>query len=190
MLLATNVKNHQKLKRKKNNGDIKSILKPITQSSIINGEMETVKDPNKFDIESVTIGHPKTVTKLSKPIKQPKIITQQPNKIKLYTESKLDLIKRHFLSKKCSQRYEIETVNFKNYDEQLNLTRSSIKNKLFEISKKLKELKFQQNLQIELTKNDEVFKDKIFADPEFDSEKLEFNDVNIDIQHNQISQRV
>ena len=55
--------------------------------------------------------HPKTVTKLSKPIKQPKIISQQLNKRKSHTESKtadhmlhLDLIKRHILPKKCSQR--------------------------------------------------------------------------------------
>ena len=54
-------------------------------------------------MESVSIEHPKTVTKLSKPIKQPKIITQQPNKIKVYTEWKaadcalqLNLIKINF----------------------------------------------------------------------------------------------
>ena len=57
-------------------------------------------------MESVSIEHPNTVTKLSRPIKQPKIITQQPNKIKVYTESKaadcalqLDLIKINFLLK-------------------------------------------------------------------------------------------
>ena len=48
------------------------------------------------------IKHPKTVTKLSKPIKQPIIITQQPNKIKVYTESKAAdrmLQLRHILTK-------------------------------------------------------------------------------------------
>ena len=37
-----------------------------------------------FDIEYITIEHPKIVIKISKP----KIITQKPNKIKTYTESK------------------------------------------------------------------------------------------------------
>ena len=80
------------------------------------------------------------------------------------------------------------------YDEQLNQTSSSIKNKLFEITKKSKEFKFQQNLRIKFNKNQEAFKSKIFADPWLDSEKLEFNDTNInellDIQHNQLSLRV
>lgn len=51
------------------------------------------------------------------------------------------------------------------YDGQLSLTRSYIKNKLFEINKELKEYEFQQNLQIEFTKNDEVFINQIFSDP-------------------------
>ena len=42
-------------------------------------------------------------------------------------------------------------------DQQLNLARSSIKNKLFEKTKKFKELKFQQNLLVEFTKNDNVY---------------------------------
>ena len=54
------------------------------------------------------------------------------------------------LPKKCSQRYEIKIVSSKKCDEQLNLARP-IKNKFFEITKKYKEFKFQQNLQIELT---------------------------------------
>ena len=59
-----------------------------------------------FDIESVTIECQKNVTKLSKPIIQSKIITQQTNKIKVYTKPKapdrtlqLDLTKRHILPK-------------------------------------------------------------------------------------------
>ena len=53
-----------------------------------------------FDKESVTIEHRKTATKLSKP----KIINQQPNKIKTYIESKAadctlqsDIIKKRIL---------------------------------------------------------------------------------------------
>ena len=54
-----------------------------------------------FDLKIVTIEHPKPVIILSKLIKQPKSITQQPNKIKVHTELKaadrmlhLDRIKR------------------------------------------------------------------------------------------------
>ena len=56
-------------------------------------------------------------------------------------------MKRNILPKKCSQLHEIKIVNSKNYDEELNLTRSSIKNKLFEITKEIKEFKFQENLR-------------------------------------------
>ena len=51
-------------------------------------------------------------------------------------------------------------LNSKKYYEQLNLTRSSIKNKLFEINKECKEFKFQQSLQIELTKKMNLLKTK------------------------------
>ena len=47
----------------------------------------------------------------------------------------IDIIKNHTLAKKCSQHYEIKILNSKKYDEQVNLTRSSIKNKLFKIKK-------------------------------------------------------
>ena len=60
--------------------------------------------------------------------------------------------------------------------------------------KLLKGFKFQQNLQMEFTKNDKVLKHKIFIDPWFDSEKIEYNYINIDelsdINHNQLSSRV
>ena len=46
----------------------------------------------------------------------------------------------------------------KMYDDQLNLTRSSIKNILFEITKEFKKCKIQTNLPF--MKNDEVFKNK------------------------------
>ena len=70
-------------------------------------EIEIVEKPNVFDIESITIEHRKTATKLWKPIKQPKIITQQSSKIKVFINSKaadptlqLNVIKRHILIKK------------------------------------------------------------------------------------------
>ena len=47
---------------------------------------------------------------------------------------------------------------------------------------------------MEFTKNDKVFKNKIFTDPWFNSEQIEFNYVSIDelpdIQPNQLSKRV
>lgn len=49
-----------------------NILKLLTQSKIINPELELVEKPNSFNIESVTIEHPDTVTKLSNPIKRKK----------------------------------------------------------------------------------------------------------------------
>ena len=92
-------------------------------------ELEATEKPNIFDIESVTIEHWKTVTKLPKP----KIITQLPNKIKTYIESKVadctlqsDIIKTVFL---YNAYYIMKLSNSKKYDEQLNLTRSSVKKK-------------------------------------------------------------
>ena len=61
------------------------------------------------------------------------------------------LLKDIFLLKTV---HNVMKLNSKNYDEQLNLTRSSIKNKLFEITK---EFKFLQNLRMEFTKNNELF---------------------------------
>ena len=44
------------------------------------------------------------------------------------------------------------------------------------------------------TKNDERFKNKMFVESWFDSEKIEFNGINIDelldIQYNQLSSRI
>lgn len=46
-------------------------------------------------------------------------------------------------------------------------------------------------MQIEFTKNNKVFKNKIFADPWFDSDKIEFKDINIDdVLDIQLSSRV
>ena len=86
----------------------------------------------------------------------PEIITQQPKKIKNYKESKaadctlqLDTINRHILLKQRSQCNGIKILNSKKYDTSLlNLTRSSIKNKLFEISEEIREFKFQHHLPI------------------------------------------
>ena len=47
---------------------------------MITPELETVEDPNIFYIESVTIEHPETNTKLSRSIENPNIITQQQQK--------------------------------------------------------------------------------------------------------------
>ena len=47
------------------------------------------------------------------------------------------------------------------YNEQYNLTIFSVENKLLQITEKLK---FKQNLLIEFTENDKVFKNKIFAE--------------------------
>ena len=47
------------------------------------------------------------------------------------------------------------------------------------MTKEIKDLTFQQNLQIEFIKNDKAFINKIFADLWFDSGKV-FNDINVD----------
>ena len=114
---------------------------------MITQELETVQKPNIFGIELVIIEHPKTTIKLSKSKKGSKIITQQPRKIKFYTDSKaadctlqLDILR--YLRKKYSKLYEIKILSSKMYDEQLNLARSSIRNKLLGTTKELKNLKF------------------------------------------------
>ena len=76
----------------------------------------------------------KTATKLSKSIKQPEIITQQPK-----------------------------------FNKQFKLTRPCTKNNLFEITKKIKDYKF-----------DKLYKDITFVKPELDSYKEVFDDINID----------
>ena len=72
----------------------------------------------------------------------------------------------------------------------LKLTKSAVKNKLFDITTEFKEFEFKVSFQIEFIKNDEVFK----RNPWFDSEKIEFNDINIDeilnIERNQFLLRV
>ena len=65
----------------------------------------------------------------------------------------LDFNKRYILPKIFSQHFEINVENFKKYDEQLNLTRSSIKNRSLEITKEFKEFKFHQNLRVHISKD-------------------------------------
>ena len=63
---------------------IKSVIKTIKQSNIITQELKTVEKLNIFDIKSITAEHLKTAITLSKSPNEPKIITQQPRKIKIY----------------------------------------------------------------------------------------------------------
>ena len=62
---------------------------------------------------------------------------------------------------------------------------------MFKTTKASKEFQFQQNLQLEFTKTDKIFKNNVFADPRFDSGKTEFKNMIIDklldIQHDQLS---
>ena len=87
------------------------------------------------------------IIKAYEPTKQPKIIPQKPKyKLKDDRESKancnqqLELIRRHNNQpQNCLQLYEIKILISKKYDQQLNFTRSYIKNKLHEISKEFRE---------------------------------------------------
>lgn len=58
--------------------------------------------------------------------------------------------------------------------------RSCIKNKCFEITNEFKNFKFQQYLKVELLKDENYFKQIIFADPWLGSYKKVFDDINID----------
>ena len=85
---------------------------------------------------------PNLFAKLSKPIKQLNIIPQQPNKINVYTKSKalhrtMLQLDQHILPKIFLQQNGTKIVISKTYDEQNNPTKSSIKNKLFDKTKKL-----------------------------------------------------
>ena len=51
----------------------------------------------------------------------------------------------------------------------LSLHKLLLKIELFEITKKFKELKFQQNLRVEFTKKKDILKNRLFEDPRFDS---------------------
>ena len=54
----------------------------------------------------------------------------------------LDIIKTHILPKNVCNIMKLKSKKSKKYDEKFNLTRSSIKNKLFQITKESKESKF------------------------------------------------
>ena len=77
------------------------------------------------------------------------------------------------------QLYEIEILHSKKYDEQLNLTRSYIINKLFEITKEFKESELQQNLLVEFSKDGKVLKETIFVDPWLDLNKVKLGNIDI-----------
>ena len=47
---------------------------------------KTAETSNIVDIKPVTIEQPKTASNLSKPVKQPKILTQQPETVKKSTK--------------------------------------------------------------------------------------------------------
>ena len=65
-------------------------------------------------------------------------------------QEKLEIVRRHDnLLQNCSQLSETKILNSQEFDEQLDLTRSCIKSILFEINKKSKDFKFQQNMEVE-----------------------------------------
>ena len=66
----------------------------------------------------------------------------------------------HILLEKCSQRHQIKSLNFKKYDVQPILTRSSIENKLFEITKNLD---FNKNYKESLLKIMKLLKIKCLS---------------------------
>ena len=105
----------------------------------------------------------------------------------------ISLIKKHNLPRKFLKHYEIKVAISKKYCEQFNVTKFSIKNRLMEITKELKEFKFQQYLQIEFIKNIDFFGNNIFSNLWFRYEEIKFDDINIDelfyIRINQISLR-
>ena len=68
------------------------------------------------------------------------------------------------------QRRETKIANSKKYHGRSKLSRSSFKNKLFEVTKEFKEFKLQQNLRIEFTKN-YVFKNTIFSTHDLNQKK-------------------
>lgn len=66
-------------------------------------------------------------------------------------EQKLKIIKKYDnLPERCPQLYEINILNFKEYDEQHELARSSIINKVSVTAKEFKH--FLQNLKVKLPK--------------------------------------
>ena len=78
------------------------------------------------------------------------------------------IVRRHNnLSQNCSQLYEIKILNFKEFDEQLELTWPRMKNELFETTKKVKEFKFEHNLRLEF-KQEGVLNETIFVHPWLD----------------------
>ena len=73
----------------------------MNHSKFIIQQPEDVEAPNTFDIESVTIEHPKSTPKLSKPINHTKIITEKLKyKLKDYKENKKVIVRNSYNSLK------------------------------------------------------------------------------------------
>ena len=90
-----------------------NLLKPMEQSNISTKELEII-----FDVELVTKENPKTFTKLSKCIKKQKLLLNNQRKQKLKASDrtlKLDIIKIHIRTKKCSLCNEIKLIYSKKY---------------------------------------------------------------------------
>ena len=85
---ARKIPQASKTVKNRNKSYTKFVLKSIKQSNIITQKLKTVEKPNTFYIEPVTTEHARTAKKLLKSKETSKIITQQTNKMKIYTESK------------------------------------------------------------------------------------------------------
>ena len=71
---------------------------------------------------------------------------------------KLEVIRAYNnLPKIFSQLYEIKILSLNDCDEQFKLKRPSVKNKSFEIAKKLKDLKLKQNLRMKFRKRKTIY---------------------------------
>lgn len=71
--------------------------KRLKKAKMITKELKKVEKLNNFDIESLTIEHPKTVPKLSKLIKTTKHSSQQPNKKSSQFHTEISFyLKKHF----------------------------------------------------------------------------------------------
>ena len=77
--------------------------------------------------------------------------------------------------------YEIKTLNFKEYKQQLKLARPCTK-KMFEIARAFNDFKFQPNLKLEFTKDEKGLNEIKFVNPWLDSYKEVFDDAPIDEQ--------
>ena len=108
-LLLNNQKlllNHQSMQKK---------VKSITQ------QPDFIEKSSTVDIKSITIEHPKTATKLSKPIMQPKIITQQQKICKKIQHERLQRVKSNCLQAKTLKLLEYIRILRKNFHRFIKL---------------------------------------------------------------------